>query len=163
MVKLQNSRCNRSETTFLSFSKNTVAPVDRFNLFWILSVQLSTMRRKCALERPECRKRLDHWGWSNLSRVIGTRGHMTYIHVLSTTEGFPLGQYPVLPLPRHRVDFGSAGGTISELYSRVHCAADEAANTLVLESAVRQGDEDTQHVSQPSLPRKRGRRCGNPL
>ena len=51
---------------------------------------------------------------------------------LSTTisEGFPHGQYPVLPLPRHRVDFGLADGTISELYSRVHCAADEVANTL---------------------------------
>ena len=34
MLKLQKSRYNRSEKTFLSFPKNTVAPVDRFNLFW---------------------------------------------------------------------------------------------------------------------------------
>ena len=87
-----------------------------------------------------------------MSRVIGTRGHMC----LSTTisEGFPHGQYPVLPLPRHRVDFGLADGTILELYSRVHCAADEVANTLVLESVVRQGNEDTQHVSHRFLERE---------
>ena len=158
MVKLQKSRYNRSETTFLSFSKNTVAPVDRFNLFWrrhqvsfqynpvvcvanaLLSV-LNVGKDLITGAGPICLASLEHAD--------------TYM-CLSTTisEGFPHGQYPVLPLPRHRVDFGSADGTISELYSRVHCAADEVANTLVLESAVRQGDEDTQHVSHRFLGRE---------